>query len=219
MHNSPAQLTAEHIANDFVHYCDTTQSFPDSLTQFVAQQDYDFDSLQQVFKTTLELERFIFKLFFEHTHQLLQDDLAYPDYGFEEKALAFYYTFFELLSANRTFVHLSLTRGASELQNLPKLNELQKVFKAFVLEIYPGTMGLLGSVPLLNTLQERLVAEAAWLQFLGVLKFWLDDRSTDCERSDVMIEKALAAGFELLSLSQLRSVTDFIKFCLTRPGS
>ena len=47
---------------------------------------------------------------------------------------------------------------------------------------------------------------------LVTLKFWLDDDSADFEKTDLFIEKSIAATFELANTKPLKSVVDFGKF-------
>lgn len=64
----------------------------------------------------------------------------------------------------------------------------------------------------LNKFQDRAIEEAAWMQLLSVLKFWYGDQSAGFEKTDIFIEKSLAAGFDLINVSPLKSVADLGKF-------
>jgi hypothetical protein len=58
----------------------------------------------------------------------------------------------------------------------------------------------------------RIFSEAAWVQLLFILKFWLDDTSPDFEKTDVAIEKSIAVAFEVFDNNQLETIFDFGKF-------
>ena len=64
----------------------------------------------------------------------------------------------------------------------------------------------------LDDVKDRVVNESYWIQMLVTLKFWLDDESKDFEKTDLFIEKSIAASFELTSTTPLKSVIDFGKF-------
>lgn len=210
MSDASVQVSAADILADFVRTCETQGKLPASLSAFAERQAYSLREIKAHFGSLQKLEQAVFLAFFEETQRILRADEAYAQYGFEEKALALYYTFFEVLGANQDYARLSLTQGLLPVQNLPKLQRLKQAFQQHILQIRePAPWDLL---PLLRLPAERLLAESAWLQFLGVLHFWLGDRSQAFERSDVLIEKSLAAGFEVLAIVQLRSVVDLIKF-------
>jgi hypothetical protein len=55
-----------------------------------------------------------------------------------------------------------------------------------------------------------------WLQALFVLKYWLDDTSSQFEMTDAAIEKAVNLSFQLIKSNTLDSLLDFGKFIFTR---
>ena len=52
----------------------------------------------------------IFHNFFEHTIKLLSKSKEYEEFDARNKMLSFYFTFFEMLTANRSFVLAELKR-------------------------------------------------------------------------------------------------------------
>jgi len=59
---------------------------------------------------------------------------------------------------------------------------------------------------------ETIFSEAAWLQLLFILKFWMDDNSAKFERTDIVIEKSVNTVFDLFDSTPLESLLDFGKF-------
>ena len=59
---------------------------------------------------------------------------------------------------------------------------------------------------------ERIFSEAAWLQTLFLLKFWMDDHSPQFEKTDVAIEKSVNTVFDVFDNTPLERVLDFGKF-------
>jgi hypothetical protein len=51
------------------------------------------------------------------------------------KMLSFYFTFFELLTANRSYVTMSLKKYDSNIKNLLQLSGLKEFFKTYVADI------------------------------------------------------------------------------------
>ena len=64
----------------------------------------------------------------------------------------------------------------------------------------------------IDDFKDNVVNESYWVQMLVTLKFWLDDDSADFEKTDLFIEKSIAASFELAQTKPLKSVVDFGKF-------
>ncbi|MGE3725900.1 MAG: hypothetical protein AB7I41_10140 [Candidatus Sericytochromatia bacterium] len=204
------QLERETVIFDFVSTCDSSGSLPTSLEAFAELQGYEKQALQALFPTLLALEQAVYLSFFEQTLNLLERDTAYLEYGLQERVLALYYTLFELFGANRTYLELSLKQGLGEWQNLPKLKGLKEAFGHHVRQLFEPTLQpLLG---LFKPLQTQALSEAAWLQFLSLLGFWLRDRSPDRGRSDMLIEKSVAASLEIWSALNWNHTPDLLRF-------
>lgn len=50
------------------------------------------------------------------------------------------------------------------------------------------------------------------MQFLFLLKFWIDDQSPAFEKTDVAIEKSVTVIFDVFETTPLDSILDFGKF-------
>ena len=64
----------------------------------------------------------------------------------------------------------------------------------------------------LDKIQSKGIQEAAWVQLLITLKFWLEDRSPAFEKTDIFIEKSIKASFDLIDTTPLKSIIDLGKF-------
>jgi hypothetical protein len=227
-------LSAQSICDDFMDFCSQRQEIPTALTDFLTAQEYDERSLLRFYGSVLELEQGCFLRLFDMTLELLSRDSAYVDYVLQEQTLAFYYTFFELLTANQDYFRLSLRTQTgiwgSPLQPivkafnqnllllpvlspaaLPKLNRLKKALVPHLQSLHePYYADLLP----LRKMQKQFLGEAIWVQFLSFLNYWLHDSSPEHERLDVLIERSLAASYEILSLVQMRQVQNLFRFWL-----
>ena len=97
-----------------------------------------------------------------------------------------------------------------KLESLRKLSGLHQRFVDYVRTLDIEKINLKQKD--LKKIQDRAMEEAAWLQFLSVLKFWYSDQSAGFEKTDIFIEKSLTAGFDLINVSPLKSVADLGKF-------
>jgi hypothetical protein len=128
----------------------------------------------------------------------------------KSKMLSFYFTFFELLAANRSYVVLSLKANKNPLEGLMQLSSLRNGFKDFVSGIISDEYRL--KQEKFQQIQEKALQESAWFQLMMTLKFWLDDTSASFEKTDLFIEKSVKASFELMNTAPLESLMDFGKF-------
>jgi hypothetical protein len=141
---------------------------------------------------------------------LIKKDPAYENYDMKSKLLSFYFTLFELMSANRSYVLLTLKEHQNQTKNLMQLSSFKVDFKNFVAEIITNEVRT--QFDRFINIQEKAIKESAWLQFLIILKFWIDDESPAFEKTDIFIEKSLKASFELINVAPIESLIDFGKF-------
>ena len=64
----------------------------------------------------------------------------------------------------------------------------------------------------INKFQNKTIAESYWIQLLMVLKFWIDDESSNFEKTDIFIEKSIKASFDIQQITPVKSVIDLAKF-------
>ena len=124
--------------------------------------------------------------------------------------LSFYFTFFEILTANRSYVVLVLKNQGNQLKKLMQLSELRNSFKNYLSEIITDDFRI--QQEKLQNFQEKAFQETSWIQLLLTLKFWIEDDSPSFEKTDIYIEKSVKATFELMNISPLESLIDFGKF-------
>ena len=165
-----------------------------------------------VFFTSFEqLENEIFVEFFNQTLLVLTKDENYENYPSKEKLLSFYYTFFEMLTANRSYVVWALKNQS--LNSLKQLSGLRVQFLKYIKGLNIESFGFLNNTSF-GSFKDKTVEELTWLQFLSTFKFYLDDTSESFQKTDVFIEKSLNASFDLIDLEPLKQVVDFGKFLI-----
>ncbi len=183
---------------------------PKSVYHFVKDKDFTEAEFYSFFGTLEGLEKEIFRLFFDNTVKLLHQHEEYPQYDMKNKMLSFYFTFFEILTANRSYVLQSLKIDRNPLKNLTQLTSLRDSFKAYVAEILTDDYRL--EVEKLQKFQEKTIQESAWLQLMLTIKFWKDDASPAFEKTDIFIEKSVNASFELMNVAPMNHLIDLGKF-------
>ena len=98
----------------------------------------------------------------------------------------------------------------NSLHAVKKLNILRKKFLDFIDELDLGGHDLKNKH--LDNIKNSVINESYWIQLLATMKFWMEDDSADFEKTDLFIEKSIAASFELANTKPLKSVVDFGKF-------
>ncbi|WP_163398926.1 TetR family transcriptional regulator C-terminal domain-containing protein [Flavobacterium fluviatile] len=183
---------------------------PKSVYHFVKDKDFTEAEFYSFFGTLEGLEKEIFRLFFANTVDLLHKNTDYSEYDMKNKMLSFYFTFFEILTANRSYVLQSLKTDRNPLKNLTQLTALRDSFKEYVSEILTDEYRL--EVEKLQKFQEKAIKESAWLQLMMTIKFWMDDASPAFEKTDIFIEKSVNASFELMNVAPMNHLIDLGKF-------
>ncbi|NDP26697.1 MAG: TetR/AcrR family transcriptional regulator [Flavobacterium sp.] len=203
-------ITKDKIVSMYMNYRLENNDKPKSVYHFAKTNGFDETTFYTFFGTLESVEKEIFKMFLEKTTELIQKDPAYESYDMKNKMLSFYFTFFEILSANRSYVVMSLKEHQNQLKNLMQLSSLRIVFKNYVNEIITDDVRI--KYEKLQNFQEKAIQESAWIQFLLTLKFWMDDESPTFEKTDIYIEKSVKASFDLMNIAPLESLMDFGKF-------
>lgn len=150
-------------------------------------------------------------LFQNSTSLLLNQNDSFIQYDDKTKLIAFYLTFFENLSMNRSFFLSILPKDYSEFQKLKSLKALKSTFKEFISVYMPG-LAKKTDIENINKITQPLVEEGIWMQFLFLLHFWVHDSSRKFEKTDILIEKTVSTSFEVMNSLPIKSVLDFGKF-------
>ncbi|MGO4772241.1 TetR family transcriptional regulator C-terminal domain-containing protein [Flavobacterium sp. W22_SRS_FK3] len=183
---------------------------PKSVYHFTKENNFSETEFYAFFGTLEGLEKEIFRLFFVNTVDLLNKNTDYLEYDMKNKMLSFYFTFFEIVTANRSYVLQSLKLERNPLKNLVQLTSLRNSFKEYVSEILTDDYRL--QQEKLQNFQEKAIQESAWVQLMMTIKFWMDDESAAFEKTDIFIEKSVNASFELMNVAPMNHLIDLGKF-------
>ena len=203
-------ITKDKIVSIYMNYRLENNDKPKSVYQFAKTNGFEETEFYSFFGTLESVEKEIFKMFLEKAKELIQKDPGYESYDMQSKMLSLYFTFFELLTANRSYVVMSLKEHQNQLKNLMQLSSLRIGFKNYITEIMTDEVRT--QYEKFQNFQEKAIQETAWIQFLLTMKFWLEDDSPAFEKTDIYIEKSVKATFELMNIAPLDSLIDFGKF-------
>jgi hypothetical protein len=203
-------LSKEDIVSIYMNQVLEKGEKPKSIYHFAKENDFTEAEFYTFFGTLEGLEKEIFKLFFTNTIDLLHKNTDYREYNMKNKMLSFYFTFFEVLTANRSYVLQSLKLNRNPLKNLVQLTLLRDSFKEYVSEILTDDYRI--EQEKFQKFQEKGIQESAWLQLMLTIKFWMDDASAAFEKTDIFIEKSVNASFELMNVAPMNHLIDLGKF-------
>lgn len=205
-------ITADSIINLYMDYVLEHQKQPASVYLFAKANNFDEQLFYMFYANFDAVEKSIFNAFFNNTLNALEQSTDYENYDARAKLLSFYYTFFENLAANRSYVVYALNKHKNSLKNLNELQDLRKLFLAFIDTLQIETFKI--EQEKIAKMQQMGLKESYWIQLLLTLKFWLDDSSTAFEKTDIFIEKSVNTSFDLIDIKPLKSAIDFGKFLL-----
>jgi hypothetical protein len=183
---------------------------PKTVFAFSKLNNFEEAHFYKYFASFEAIEKGIFKAFYTNSINALQKSEDYEIFDARNKLLSFYYTFFENLTENRSYVKHVLDKYSKDLKGLKILYGLKQHYTHYVSEL--GIQMLDIKQEQFEKIQDNALKESAWLQLLMTMKFWLDDTSTSFEKTDIFIEKSVNTTFDVLDIAPLKSVLDLGKF-------
>lgn len=202
--------TQEKIVDNYINYIVNNKKLPGSIHSFMQELKLKESTFYKYFNSFNQLEKDFWNVLFERTLQSIQSQEVYLSYSVNEKLLAFYYTWVEILKDYREFVIYTIAE--------------EKIY-----ELYPSGFDLFKQnfeVFAAQLIEEGIATEeianrmfitdkykyALWFQPVSIIKFWVKDKSKDFEDTDALIEKTVNFSFDLMRSNGIDSFFDLAKF-------
>jgi hypothetical protein len=182
-------IKKQDIINFYMNYVLSNGKEPSSVFKFCEEFNFEEALFYSNYASFLAVKSSIFTSFFENTISVLSKSDDYLNYDARTKLLSFYYTFFEVLTANRSYVVYALQEEKNILKTVKSLRSLRTHFKNYIDDLSIETIELKNER--LERIQQKAISESAWTQLLIILKFWLEDESASFEKTDIFIEKSV----------------------------
>ena len=197
------------IISSFMDYTLLNENYPKSVYNFCKKNDIQEKTFYKDFGSLDAIKKMIWQSFYENAMSLLEKDKNFDVSSPKEKLLSFYFTFFEVLLLNRSYVLFVLSEEEKILSKMSNLKTLRILFKGFATELIEE-----GNINKSSYLQHspKIFSEAAWLQLCFLLKFWVEDTSESFEKTDQAIEKSVQTAFDVFENTPLSTLIDFGKF-------
>lgn len=205
-----AKITKETIIAAFMEYVLEHEVVPKSVYKFCKLNNIKETEFYGFFGSVEGLQKEVWNEFYGETLKLLRKNKEYEGFSNREKMLAFFYTFFEMLALNRSYVLFALQEHKNMLKNLTQLRGLRQHIKGFASELIDES----NATKRLKITKHNptIFSEGTWLEFLFVLRFWMEDDSAGFEKTDMAIEKSINTIFDLFDNTPLENIIDFGKF-------
>lgn len=207
--------TQEILDNDrlldlYMNYVLEKETPPKTVYRFCKENNLEEEEFYNFYGSFEGLRQGIWKRFVDHTLDVIKESSEVKLFSPRERMLTFYYTLFEVLTANRSYVLFSLKESRNQLRNLEQLKGVRSGVKNYAASIVREINDEKQNKVLKHS--ETIFSEAAWLQFLFLLKFWTQDNSPKFEHTDVAIEKSVNTMFDVLDNTALDRILDLGKF-------
>ncbi|MGB3607236.1 TetR family transcriptional regulator C-terminal domain-containing protein [Psychroserpens sp.] len=203
-------LTNNDIISFYMDYVLEHGEQPKTVYAFTKANNFEEQKFYEFYGSFEALEKNVFKAFFENSLHMLEKSDDYQSFDPRNKLLSFYFTFFENLTANRSYVKYALEQHKNSMKGLAVLSELKHVFTKYIEHLGIDLIDI--KQEQLDRIQTRGLKETAWFQLLLTMKFWIDDTSAGFEKTDIFIEKSVNTSFDVLDVAPVRSLIDFGKF-------
>jgi len=204
------KITDNTIITIYMDYVLEHEAVPKSIYKFCKTSKIEESTFYEYFGSVTGIQKAIWNTFFTNTENLLHKNDEYEQFSNKDKMLTFFYSFFELLTLNRSYVLFALQDDKSVMKNMEQLKGLRRHIKNFATELIND--GNAEKTLKITKHNPKLFSEGAWLQFLFILKFWMDDDSAGFEKTDIAIEKSINTVFDVFDNTPLDNIIDFGKF-------
>jgi len=208
--------TTESIQSAYIDYVLTEGHEPKSVYLFAKHNEMTEEEFYRFFGSFEAVEQNIWTELTRRTMTEVKGQEIWAQYSARERALSFFYSFFELLKGNRSFAVYSLKKQPRTLGTPRVLEPMKNLFESFAEDILRD--GLETGELTDRKFFSNKYKDALWMQFGFVLKFWINDNSTGFEKTDEAIEKGVNVTFDLFQRSPIDNLLDYGKFLAKNGG-
>ncbi|MEO6150927.1 MAG: TetR family transcriptional regulator C-terminal domain-containing protein [Mucilaginibacter sp.] len=202
--------TTESIQKAYIDYVLTNDEQPKSVYVFAKKNKMTEEEFYRYFGSFNAVEQSVWADFAKKTLNEVRSQEVWPQYSAREKALSFFYAFFELIKSSRSFAVYSVKKQPRTLSTPIVFEPLKDIFEGFADEIL--NEGLESGELSDRKFFAKRYKDALWLQFGFVLNFWIKDNTAGFEQTDEAIEKGINVTFDLFERSPIDNLLDYGKF-------
>ena len=181
---------------------------PKNVFSFCKKHSIEETTFYSYFGSIKALKQRIWIKFLENIYTIIENNDEFDNYSEKDKLLTYFFSLFEVFTLNRSYIVYTLEAESNTLKNCLQLKDFRKSFKKFIESKIES--------PIKNekiaNFTSPVMSEGVWIQFLFILKFWLNDTSPNFEKTDILIEKSITTSSLFLDSKPLESLFDLAKF-------
>jgi hypothetical protein len=208
--------TTESIQKAYIDFVLTEGEQPKSVYVFAKKNKMSEEEFYRFFGSFDAIEQSVWADLANKALTEIKEQEIWAQYTAREKALSFFYSFFELLKSSRSFAVYSIKKQPRTLNSPRVLDGLKNVFEAFAENIL--NEGIETAELSDRKFFSKRYKDALWIQFGFVLNFWINDNSAGFEKSDEAIEKGVNVTFDLFQRSPIDNLFEYGKFLAKNGG-
>ncbi len=134
----------------------------------------------------------------------------FNEFTLHEQLQTLFETTLELFLPDREFVELSFKRIFFSLsQNVEQLNTIQDLFEKIVDDIFSAAIEV-KEIP--AQVFQQIIYHLLWDYYVGVIIFWLKDRSDQFADTSMMIDKTMDLFCSLLKAGAVNKMFDIVSY-------
>lgn len=199
------------IKNEYMAYLLEHGKDPSSVYQFAQQLTIDEEKFYDHFNSFEGIQQEIWQDFFLEVKSRLESDNTYNTFSTREKVLSFYFTLFEVLKSNRSYVCKQIKDTNKADLNPQYIKLFKEHFSQWINDIIAEGKEADEIAMRPNVINDNY-DKGFWLQTAFLINFWVKDNSKGFEKTDAAIEKSVNLGFDLIGKGTIDSILDFGKF-------
>jgi hypothetical protein len=208
--------TIETIQKAYIDFVLTEGEQPKSVYIFAKKNKMPEEEFYRYFGSFDAVEQNLWTGFAVKTIAEIKTQDVWAQYSSREKALSFFYSFFELLKSSRSFVVYSVKKQPKNFGTPQIFQGIKDVFENFCNDLIMEGIES-------NELSDRKFftnryKDALWVQMVFVLNFWINDNSAGFEKTDEAIEKGINVTFDLFQRSPIDNLFEYGKFLAKNGG-
>jgi len=208
--------TVESIKKAYIDYVLTEGHQPKSVYIFAKKNKMTEVEFYQFFGSFDAIEQNIWTGLAQDTLTEIKAQEVWPEYSSREKALSFFYAFFELIKGSRSFAVYSINNQPKGFATPRVFEGLKELYENFAETII--NEGIESGELADRKFFSKKYKDALWIQFVFVLNFWINDSSAGFEKTDEAIEKGVNVTFDLFQRSPIDNLLEYGKFLAKNGG-
>lgn len=209
-------VTIESIQNAYIDFVLTEGEQPKSVYIFAKKLKMSEEEFYRFFGSFDAVEQNIWSGFAIKTITEIKTQEVWVQYSAREKALSFFYSFFELLKGSRSFAIYSIKKQPKTFATPQIFKGIKDVFENFCNDLIME--GLESDELSDRKFFTNRYKDALWVQLVFVMNFWINDNSTGFEKTDEATEKGINVTFDLFQRSPIDNLFEYGKFLAKNGG-